>query len=176
MPPRIFEKYFGCENSCGRIALGVSQMFPLYEPLISLYFTTSWYFCYRLSTHITVQCCISTSAGLLDLTIALNLSQYLRKEKEYVPWDAGLAWLYTLEGRLAFTSVYGKFQVTCVWQCCVAFVWSLVLPFFFCCTAICGSTVGRNSIWAQLQIYRTWPHSNVLMFFCIGNQCAWNRM
>ena len=54
------------------------------------------------------------SAGLLDLTVALNLSQYLLKEKEYVPWDAALAWLYKLAGRLAFSGVYGNFEVSYV--------------------------------------------------------------
>ena len=74
------------------------------------------------------------SAGLLDLSVALDLSQYLLREKEYVPWDAALSWLHTLAGRLAFTSVYGSFQVTCaVTLCVVSNLVDLVsfFPFFF---------------------------------------------
>ena len=79
--------------------------------IIHVVFQISLY-TYLCTLFITFVNCLYLSAGLLDLTIALDLSRYLLKEKEYVPWDAALSWLHTLAGRLVFTSVYGRFQVT----------------------------------------------------------------
>ncbi|CAI8057169.1 Aminopeptidase Ey, partial [Geodia barretti] len=50
------------------------------------------------------------SAGLLDTQVALNLSQYIRDETEYVPCLTGLSQLTSLGNRLSLTPVYGLFQ------------------------------------------------------------------
>jgi aminopeptidase N len=51
-----------------------------------------------------------SSAGLLDTRVALNLSQYIRDETEYVPCLTGLSQLTSLGNRLSLTPVYGLFQ------------------------------------------------------------------
>ena len=53
----------------------------------------------------------SPSAGLLDTVTALKLAWYLRDEREYVPWQAGIGWISTLAQRLSLTPLLAKFQV-----------------------------------------------------------------
>ena len=52
------------------------------------------------------------SAGLLNITTALDLSLYLQQEREYVPWAAAFKWFNILSDRLSLTPIYGKFQVS----------------------------------------------------------------
>ena len=54
---------------------------------------------------------LSCSAGLLNITTALDLSLYLQREREYVPWAASFSWFSILSDRLSLTPVFGKFQV-----------------------------------------------------------------
>jgi aminopeptidase N len=51
-----------------------------------------------------------SSAGLLDTRVALNLSQYISRERNYVPCYAGLAKLRSIGARLSLTPVYGLYQ------------------------------------------------------------------
>ena len=56
-------------------------------------------------------CLVPLSAGLLDTRVALNLSQYISREREYVPCTTGLAKLSSIGARLSLTPVYGLYQV-----------------------------------------------------------------
>jgi len=51
------------------------------------------------------------SAGQLCTLTAFNLSSYLRRERDYLPWAAALSWIHTLGARLSLTPVYGKYKV-----------------------------------------------------------------
>jgi aminopeptidase N len=51
-----------------------------------------------------------SSAGLLDTRVALNLSQYVKDEREYVPCRTALSQLSSMGGRLSLTPAYGLFQ------------------------------------------------------------------
>lgn len=51
-------------------------------------------------------------AGQLDTRIALNLSSYLIKETEYIPWGVALSWLSQISGLLSLTPDYGQFKVS----------------------------------------------------------------
>ena len=43
---------------------------------------------------------------------ALDMSLYLDKETDYVPWSAGLSGLAYIGARLSMTPYYGLFQVS----------------------------------------------------------------
>ena len=51
-------------------------------------------------------------AGVLDYEIALNLTQYLEKEEEYLPWDSALNSLSFIRSMMSRTSGYGLFKVS----------------------------------------------------------------
>lgn len=51
-------------------------------------------------------------SGRLDYSVALNLSRYLRKETELIPWKSASTALKFLDAMLCRTSVYGAFQVS----------------------------------------------------------------
>jgi aminopeptidase N len=50
--------------------------------------------------------------GLLDYTITLNLTHYLKLEVEYIPWRSAAAGLKFLDSMLCRTEIYGIFQVS----------------------------------------------------------------
>lgn len=50
-------------------------------------------------------------AGVLDYEIALNLTQYLEREEEYLPWDSALNSLSFIRSMMSRTSGYGLFKV-----------------------------------------------------------------
>lgn len=50
-------------------------------------------------------------AGMLDYDIALNLTQYLEQEDEYLPWDATLSSLSYMASMMSRSSGYGLFKV-----------------------------------------------------------------
>ncbi|XP_050397180.1 glutamyl aminopeptidase [Patella vulgata] len=49
-------------------------------------------------------------ANLLDYSIALNMTVYLKSEQSYIPWRAFLDSIKFLRGMIANTSAYGKLQ------------------------------------------------------------------
>lgn len=53
-----------------------------------------------------------SSSGNLNISIALELSKYLKDERDYVPWAAVLTWFNVMKNRLSLTPVYGNYQVT----------------------------------------------------------------
>jgi aminopeptidase N len=50
-------------------------------------------------------------AGVLDYEIALNLTQYLEREEDYLPWDSALNSLSFIRSMMSRTSGYGLFKV-----------------------------------------------------------------
>lgn len=62
------------------------------------------------------------SAGLLDTVTALNLSCYIREEREYVPWTTAIDWYFTWGLILRLTPVYGDYEV-----CRSLGVWKVML-------------------------------------------------
>lgn len=50
-------------------------------------------------------------AGLLDYAIALNVTQYLSKEADYIPWEAGTAGFSFLDMMLRRSALFGKYKV-----------------------------------------------------------------
>ena len=54
---------------------------------------------------------LTPSAGLLDTRVALNLSQFVGEETDYVPCVTALSHLASVGSRLILTPVYGLFQV-----------------------------------------------------------------
>jgi hypothetical protein len=53
-------------------------------------------------------------AGKVSYTTALDMSLYLNKEKDYVPWRAGTSALSYIGARLSMTPNYGLYQVNFV--------------------------------------------------------------
>ena len=51
-------------------------------------------------------------AGLLDTTVAMNLSIYLVREREYAPWSVAMTWFYRLGDLLSLTPHYGQYLVS----------------------------------------------------------------
>lgn len=51
------------------------------------------------------------TTGLLEYPTALNLTQYLMEEQDYVPWSAGLSNLAYLESMFTGASGYGDLKV-----------------------------------------------------------------
>ena len=51
------------------------------------------------------------TAGRLRITVALDLTKYLRKEREYVPWKVTLEILGYVARMLSFTSAFGNLKV-----------------------------------------------------------------
>ncbi|KAG1678936.1 Aminopeptidase N [Nymphon striatum] len=49
-------------------------------------------------------------AGLIDYDLALNITLYLDKETEFVPWDAAIVNLHYIDRMLGTTSAYGKWK------------------------------------------------------------------
>ncbi|CAM1325904.1 Uncharacterised protein PB.8118, partial [Pycnogonum litorale] len=49
-------------------------------------------------------------AGLLDYGLALNITLYLDKETEFVPWDAAMTNLHYIDQMLSLTPAYGKWK------------------------------------------------------------------
>lgn len=50
-------------------------------------------------------------AGLLDYEVALNLTNYLVVEHEYLPWESALASLKYISSMMSRSSGYGHFKV-----------------------------------------------------------------
>jgi aminopeptidase N len=50
-------------------------------------------------------------AGLLDYDIALNLTSYLAREDQYLPWESTLSSLLYVQDMLSRSSAYGLFKV-----------------------------------------------------------------
>ena len=50
-------------------------------------------------------------AGILDYEVALNLTQYLEREEDYLPWDSALSSLSYIRSMMSRTSGYGLFKV-----------------------------------------------------------------
>ena len=67
--------------------------------------------CFYITSHFILYTC-TCSAGLLDTRVALNLSQYIRDETDYVPCATALSQLASMGHRLSLTPVYGVFQVS----------------------------------------------------------------
>lgn len=61
--------------------------------------------------------------GLLDYTITLNLTHYLKLEVEYIPWRSAAAGLKFLDSMLCRTEIYGIFQVSWISKMNVCFNW-----------------------------------------------------
>lgn len=51
-------------------------------------------------------------ATLLDYDVALNLTSYLTKETEYVPWSVASTNLLNLKNQLYYTPQFSKFSVS----------------------------------------------------------------
>ena len=49
-------------------------------------------------------------AGLLKYQLALDVTSYLHKENEYIPWEAALSGLQYLDVMLKQTTAYGDFK------------------------------------------------------------------
>ena len=49
--------------------------------------------------------------GLLKYELALDITSYLHKETEYLPWSATLTGLRYLDDMLERTAAYGNFKV-----------------------------------------------------------------
>ena len=49
--------------------------------------------------------------GLLEYELALDITSYLHKETEYVPWSAALSGLQYLDDMLTRTAAYGNYKV-----------------------------------------------------------------
>ncbi len=59
--------------------------------------------------------------GLLDYSITLNLTHYLQREVEYIPWRSAAAGIKFLDSMLCRTEIYGIFQVGWrKWKICVS--------------------------------------------------------
>ena len=58
-----------------------------------------------------MSCVFMFSSGHLDITIALQLSEYLVNETEYVPWRIGLEALRYISGLLEAHPDYKYFKV-----------------------------------------------------------------
>lgn len=50
-------------------------------------------------------------AGLLDYSIAFNVTRYLQQELEYIPWRSAATGFKFLDAMLCRTPIYGAFQV-----------------------------------------------------------------
>ena len=50
-------------------------------------------------------------AGLLDYGIALNLTSYLAREDQYLPWESTLSSLLYVQDMVSRSSAYGLFKV-----------------------------------------------------------------
>ena len=50
-------------------------------------------------------------AGLLDYDIVLNLTQYLERESEYLPWGSTLTSMGYISRMMSRSSGYGLFKV-----------------------------------------------------------------
>lgn len=64
------------------------------------FFNTLWSFYFHFQ-----------SAGLLNITVALDLSQFLKTEEDFVPWKAALRWIFNIAGKLSIHPIYGKYKV-----------------------------------------------------------------
>ena len=65
-------------------------------------------------------------AGLLDYEIALNLTQYLEKEEEYVPWEATLSSFSYVSSMMSRSSGYGLFKVILSYCISIFFLTKLI--------------------------------------------------
>ena len=86
-----------------------------------------YWFIYRLNSIFLS----SLSAGLLNITTALDLSLYLQREREYVPWAAFFYAFKPFSNRLSLSAVNGEKEVCSynVWvQSCHYF---LLAVYFF---------------------------------------------
>ena len=52
-----------------------------------------------------------SSAGKLNMGIALNMTHYLSNEEDYLPWMSALHWIYKMSSLLSLTPVYGMYEV-----------------------------------------------------------------
>jgi hypothetical protein len=89
-------------------------------------------------------------AGLLDYRLALAVTSYMHKEKEYIAWDAALSGLTHIDIMLSRTAAYGEFKV-CSWYpssdnwekntiCCSATCLA------WCC--LCTTVLATRTAWA----------------------------
>lgn len=51
-------------------------------------------------------------AGILDYDIAMDLTDYLEHERDYLPWQAALSSLGYISSQMSRTSGYGLFKVS----------------------------------------------------------------
>jgi aminopeptidase N len=51
-----------------------------------------------------------SSAGLLNITYAFEMSRYLKTENHYIPWITGIRWFDKIANQLSFTGLYGKYK------------------------------------------------------------------
>ena len=52
------------------------------------------------------------TAGKLDYDIVMNLTRYLAKEEEYLPWESTLSGLASIADMMSRSSGYGLFKAS----------------------------------------------------------------
>jgi len=48
--------------------------------------------------------------GRLDYSIALGMTEYLRNERDYIPWSAAISGFNYLESMLSRTGAFGEYR------------------------------------------------------------------
>jgi hypothetical protein len=103
-------------------------MYTIFEMVIVVvdFMFLKWYDNGSLLASIFVHCFRS---GHLDIAVALNMSLYLVKEDEYVPWQIALASLGYIGELLEGHPDYILFKVTCCSVCLeqLSFLWAQLL-------------------------------------------------
>ena len=61
--------------------------------------------------YIKFVCLLSSRAGIVPYKTALDMSLYLDKEEDYVPWKTATSALAYIGSRLSMTPNYGLYQV-----------------------------------------------------------------